>query len=192
MKRSLLVLAIALGASVWWTASAQDSTIPILNPGFEDDVLACAPGQYCSQYSITGWLCGPQSGTFKPSTVNFPTGVPGGVNVAYIGNSSATGSILQVAPAVVRANTTYTLTLSVGHRADYAFTGYVAALMAGNATLAYDSSLSPAPGAFLTDVIVYNSGATPPQLGHALTIFVKSLGAGQVEIDNVSLSATPQ
>jgi hypothetical protein len=184
--------AVLFTAAILRIACAQETAIPILNAGFEDDVLACEPGQYCSQFSITGWLCGPESGTFRPSTVNFPTGVPEGMNVAYIGNSLATGSILQVTPAIVKANTTYTLTLSVGHRADYAFTGYVAALTAGNVTLAYDSSLSPPAGSFLTDAIVYRSGAEPPQLGHALTIFVKSLGSGQVEIDDVSLTATPQ
>jgi hypothetical protein len=64
--------------------------------------------------------------------------------------------------------------------------------MAGNVTLAFDSSLSPAAGSFLTDVIVYTSGANPPHLGQALQIFVKSIGTGQVEIDDVSLTATPQ
>jgi hypothetical protein len=69
------------------------------------------------------------------------------------------------------------------------FTGYSAALLAGNVNLAYDNSLAPAPGTFLTDVIVYNSGAAPPQLGQRLQILVRSVGTGQVDIDNVSLTA---
>jgi hypothetical protein len=108
-----------------------------------------------------------------------------------IGNAVSTGSILQTLGATIQANTKYILRLSVGAAATYPFTGYNAALMAGNVTLAHDDTLSPAPGTFLTDVIVYNAGTTPPQLGQPLQIFVQSKGSGQVDIDNVSLSATP-
>lgn len=197
MKRYVRIAPLAmvvLAIAVLWIASAQETVtqIPILNPGFEEDVLACAGGSNCYAFSNTGWLCGPYTDVFKPSTVQFPGGVPGGVNVAAIGGAPVTGSILQTLGATVKANTIYTLTLSVGARADYAFTGYTASLMAGNVALASDSSLSPTPGTFLTDVIVYQSGAKPPQLGKPLQIFVQSHGAGQVDIDDVSLTATPQ
>jgi hypothetical protein len=180
--------------AVFGIASAQQTvvSVPILNPGFEDDVLSCAASYTCDAAPLTGWLCGPYAGVFKPSTAQFPQGVPGGTNVAYIGrgNTTITGSIAQTLGAKVQPNTTYTLQLSVGARADLAFTGYTASLLAGNVTLASDSSLSPAPGTFLTDVIVYASGAAPPQLGQRLQILVKSLGNGQVDIDNLSLTAT--
>ena len=183
---------VTLTVAVSWIAFAQETTIPIplLNPGFEQDVLACAPGYYCFYPGVSGWLAGPQTQIFKPSTVQFPGGVPGGVNVAAVGNNGSTSSILQVTPAVVQANTIYTLRLSVGARTDFAFTGYTAALMAGNMTLAFDDTLTPAAGAFLPDVIVYKAGANPLQLGQALQILVKSIGIGQVDIDNVSLTAT--
>jgi len=187
MKRSLMALLVALAGSVLSTASGQTAIqIPLLNPGFEEDVLGCGPG--CSEVSITGWLCGPSSGTFKPAAAQFPGGVPSGVNVAFVGNAYSTGSIMQVAPVHLSANNTYTLKLSIGHRADYAFTGYFAALMAGNVVLAYDSSLNPAPGTWMEDVIVYKSGNNPPQYDQPITIFIKSLGTGQVEIDDVLLT----
>lgn len=98
---------------------------------------------------------------------------------------------MQTLGATVQATTTYVLRLSIGARADFPFTGYFVALMAGNVTLAYDnSSLSPAAGTFLSDQIRYLSGH-PIQEGQPLQIFVKSLGAGQVNIDNVSLTAMP-
>ena len=124
-----------------------------------------------------------------------PGGVPGGADVAFMGRGLSTiqiGSISQTLGPTVRANTTYTLTLRVGARADIGFTGYSAALLAGNVTLAFDHTLDPAPGTFLTDVIVYQSAATPPQLGQRLQILVKSVGTGQFDIDNVSLTATPE
>jgi hypothetical protein len=195
MRRYLVLLPIALMLSGTMFAQKTATTIAILNPGFEDDVLSCGEGFSCDAGPLTGWLCGPDAGVFKPSTAQFPNGVPGGTNVAYIGrglNTIQAGSILQAVGATVQANTTYILTLSVGARADIGFTGYSAALMAGNVTLAYDNSLSPAPGTFLTDVIVYQSGAAPPQLGQRLQIRVKSVGTGQVDIDNVSLTAAPE
>jgi hypothetical protein len=153
-----------------------------------------AAGPDCDEWFLTGWQCGPSTGLFKPSNVEFPNGIPGGTNVAYIGqgNTTITGSILQALGATVQSNTTYTLQLSVGARADLAFTGYSAALLAGNVTLAADNTLTPAPGTFLTDVIVYKSGAAPPQLRQRLQILVKSAGQGQVNIDNVSLTAAPE
>lgn len=53
------------------------------------------------------------------------------------------------------------------------------------------ASNTPVGGTFVTAVIGYKSGATPPQLGQALQVFVKSLGTGQVDIDNVSVIALP-
>ena len=169
----------------------ETTTIPILNPGFEDDVLACA-GANCDAAPLTGWSCGPFAGVFKPTTAQFPNGVPRGTNVAYLGRDTMTGSILQTVGATVHANTTYVLNLNVGARADSPFTGYLAALMAGNVTLAYDNSLFPVPGTFLTDVIVYKSGANPRQLGQHLQILIKNVGTGQADIDDVSLTATHQ
>jgi hypothetical protein len=193
MKRYLRLLVVPLAVAVLRTASAQEATtsIPILNPGFEDDVLSCTAASACYVVGSTGWLVGPATATFKPSTTQFSE-IPGGVNVAAIGAIvHSTGSILQTLGATVQANTKYTLTLSVGARLDYSFTGYNAALVAGNVTLAQDDTLIPGPGKFLEDMIVYNSGATPPQLGKPLQILIQSKGTGQVAIDNVSLSATP-
>lgn len=53
---------------------------------------------------------------------------------------------------------------------------------------AWIRTLNPAPGTFLADVIVYKSGAAPPQLGQRLQIRVKSAGTGRVDVDNVSTS----
>jgi hypothetical protein len=77
----------------------------------------------------------------------------------------------------------------VGARADQPFTGYAAALMAGNVTLAAGNKATPVGGTFVTEEIVYNSGASPAQLGQPLPILVRSLGNGQVNIAGVSLTA---
>ena len=191
MRRYMLLLPAAL----FGIASAQENaapvSIPILNSHFQGDVLFCAAGSNCSGPGATGWLCGPSTSVAKLSAVQYPGVAPEGIYVAAIGGSYVTDSILQTLGADVQANTTYTLKLSVGARADIPFTGYLAALLAGNVTLASRNAATPVGGNFVTDVIVAKSGANPPQLGQPLQILVKSIGTGQVDISSVSLTATP-
>jgi len=183
-----------LACMIAGTAFAQNVAIPIpiLNPGFEADALSCSAGLNCFAGGVTGWLVGPASGIIKPSTAQYPGGIPGGANVAYIGVPPSTGSLMQTLGETVRANATYTLSVAIGHRADEVFTGYVAAITAADVILASDSSLSPASGTFEEDVIVYRSGPNPPQLGRSLAIFIKSFGTGQADVDNVSLTVADQ
>jgi len=200
-KRHLLLAAAVLAPLTatlfFWRAPAQENSavsIPILNPRFDIDVLSCSPGNLCyppSGSGITGWICGPETNAQKMSTVQYPDAPPEGLYVVSIGYTYATGSILQTLGATVQANTTYTLTLNVGARADVPFTGYLASLGAGNVTLASGNKVTPVGGTFAREVIVYNSGANPAQLGQPLQIFVKSLGTGQVNISAVSLTAQP-
>jgi hypothetical protein len=193
--RRFLLLMLPLGASVVGTASAQGTQIPIQNAGFEADVLNCAPGPNCWNSAVPGWLPGwlngEFSGTIKPGTGQYPGGVPGAVNVAFLGGSQMAGSIFQTVGSTLQANTTYTLRFSLGHRADDAFTGYVATLLAGSVAVAYDDSLNPAAGTFVEDTITYSTGATPALRGQLLAISIKSVGTGQANIANVSLTYSP-
>ena len=189
MKTYLLL--ILFGSLTLYTAPAQEATfaIPVINPGFETDVQTC-PAEPCYAAGITGWMVGPVSGTFRPGPLQYPIGIPGGLNVGAIGNFSSTGSIMQTTGVTLRADTTYVLKLSIGQRLDYPFTGYAVSLMAGGVVLASDSSLQPAPGTFLTDTIVYKTGPHPPLAGLPLQIIVTSVGTGEVDVDKVSLTAT--
>lgn len=55
---------------------------------------------------------------------------------------------------------------------------------------AFGDKATPVGGTFVTEVAVYESGATTAQLGQPLQIFVNSLVAtGQVSISGVSLTA---
>ncbi len=190
MKIQALLLSIAT-LSVW-TASAQVN-IPILNPQFNADTLTCTPGSApCYEYGITGWMTGPLNGYALDSTVQFYSAPPEGLYVAFLGYPPTTGSISQTLGDTLEANTTYTQKVAVGARADFPFTGYTVALLAGNVTLASGNKATPTGGTFVTDVVVYASGATPAQLGKPLQIVIKSLGTGQVAIAGVSLTATAE
>jgi hypothetical protein len=190
MKRlSALVILSALAIALPSLVAEENTAITVLNPGFESPVLPCQAGLTCDTTKVPDWLPSGFTGTIKPGAAQYPSGVPGGSNVAFLGQpGTSTGAISQVTGAVVQANTKYTLTLYVGHRADEAFGGYVAALTAGGVTLAYDNTLAPTAGTFLQDVIVYNAGANPSLLGLPVTISIQSVGSGQINIDNVSLT----
>jgi len=171
------------------SASAQVPTsVPILNPLFVEDQLACSPGGGCDSLSITGWLCGPQTYLVKTSSAQFKIAPTQGLYVAALGTTAATGSIFQTLGDTVQANVTYTLKVTVGARADYPFTGYEAALLAGNVVVASGNKATPVGGGFATEVLTYSSGATPAQLGKPLQIVVKSLGTGQVSVSAVVLT----
>jgi hypothetical protein len=188
MKIQTLLLSLA--ALSVWTASAQVN-IPILNPKFDMDVLTCSPGYYCDQNGITGWIVGPGTAVAKLSTTQYPNAPSTGLYVAAIGWSAVSGSILQTVGATVQFNTTYILTVEVGARADYVFTGYTASLLAGNVLLASNHKATPVGGTFATEVVAYDSGDGPAQLGQPLQILITSTGAGQVDVSGVSLTATP-
>lgn len=183
----LTMSAMALGIA---SAQAATFSIPIVNPLFIDDQLSCtAGGLTCFAPGATGWLVGPQTGVELVSSAQYPFAPPEGFYVLAVGYTNVTGSVMQTLGDTLQANTTYVLKLKIGARADVPFTGYVASLMAGNFVLASNNSATPVGGTFVTDVIVYSSGANPPQLGKPLQIFAKGLGFGQFNIAEVSLTA---
>jgi len=182
------LLLVVISACELWTASAQTS-IAITNPLFVDDQVKCSSGQSCSAGNVSGWICGPQTSIAIFSKTQYPTGSAAGLHAAALGYQNGSGSIFQTLGATVQANTTYTLKVEVGARADYEFTGYKAALLAGNVELVEGHSATPVGGTFVIDTVVYSSGANPPQLGQPLQIFVKSEGFGQVDVAAVKLTA---
>ena len=62
-------------------------------------------------------------------------------------------------------------------------------LLSGNVTLASGNRSTPVGGTFVPEVVVYESGATPAQLGQPLQVLIRSLGNGEVCISGVSLTA---
>jgi hypothetical protein len=128
-----LTVLLSLAALSTLAASAQ-VRIDILNPVFEEDQLTCTAGYSCFEFNISGWICGPETGLQRVSQAEFP-GIPAeGIYVAAVGNTGGTGSIVQMLGDTLQPNTTYVLKVKVGARTDYPFTGYIAGLVAGNAT----------------------------------------------------------
>lgn len=101
MGGALLVLALGSESAIAAT------NVPIANPGFEADVLS--PG-FTSRI-ISGWDVDDFSGNdgddgvFRPTSTNYPSGPPEGLNLAYVNHPE--NRIGQTLTSTLRANTTY-------------------------------------------------------------------------------------
>jgi hypothetical protein len=189
---------------------AQASTITVLNPSFEADVLTCAPSSPgCSTDDFitdwTGTTAYPGGfdgvgvdytgvyGVYNPGTVSYPGGVPNGVNVAFLQAIANSVSISQTLSATLEANATYTLTVWEGLRND---TGVIApglgcsgsniALEAGGTvlnSLANETTVTcpTVRGAFEEFTVTFNSaGVTPALIGDPLEIVLTANGSGSI------------
>jgi len=191
-----------LAAIALTVAPAWCGAITVNNPSFEADTVPPGPS---SVVCATGWSC-PNGGAAtetRASTILtfFNAGViPDGVNAAYV-NSLGTSVaslpyFIQTLAATVQADTTYTLTVFVGHDLVDGADPYRVSLEANSVVLASDSSLNPAAGTFQLDTITFDSGANPAQLGQPLSIRLAGLGLASgfsietVWFDNVQLNAT--
>jgi len=175
------------------TATAQGQGIPIVNGNFNSDLLGCAAGPLCFDFGvIPGWVAGVPAATLKPSTGaggEFPGGIPGGgPNVAAVGDANGAATITQDLGFTPSPNTTYTLTVYVGQRADYPLIAYAVELVVGTTSVASDTTLMPAAGSFALDTVTYNSGSSP-SAGN-LIIRLSASGGGQADFAQVALTAT--
>jgi hypothetical protein len=185
------------------------TALTIVNPGFEDPVLAngswtITPSAWTNGYydvtAPTVWVVGnSDAGAYNPATGADYGGVaPEGNNLMFA--NSGTGydkGMRQVLSATLRANTQYDLSASVGN--PFLFNesttagDYRIELLAGGVVLASDTGPSPADDTtWTTASLTYNSGASPAQLGEALEIRLVAVnftdGKG-VDFDDVKLTA---
>jgi hypothetical protein len=165
-------------------ATSSAASITIANYGFEAVALA-NPDDYIAD-NIPGWVTSINSSTFRPSSAEYPGGIPEGLNVAAVANGAF---IFQTLTDTLTADTTYSLFVDVGNRPGF-FHGYTVTLSAGSDVLATESSLSPASGSFLTSTISYYAAVGNADLGQALRITLSDSGiSGQVNFDDVRLDA---
>lgn len=186
-------------------------SIPIVNAGFEDPVLA--DNDFTSLTPFPGWSLfdpgnlipgGSDYGVFNPPTEAFPGEAPEGNNVGYIYLVNPIGSgevgLSQVLGETLGANTQYTLEVDVGDQLENSgfpltgFPGYRVELLSGGNVLSSDiNSLAPVEGTFETSTITYMVLANDPNLGGLLEIRLFNILGGpgiEVNFDNVRLDAT--
>jgi len=170
------------------------TAISIVNAGFETP--AKDDGIYSNDFTdCPGWSAfdGAFGGVWDISAANYGGNAPEGENIAYV--YSGTAGIEQVLAETVKADTTYTLSVEVGNNVlpIAPWTGYTVQLLAGGTVLdADDNSLTIAADTIKTSTVVYASGAddvADPNVGLPLQIRLLSLGGGEVNFDDVQLSA---
>ena len=194
----LLISGVCALAFCLLTTGAWADSITVQNASFE---LVGEPGpQYhrapergcafndVAQGFIPDWTpsVNASAGSFQPgsSTTYFSTLADGNI-VAYINN----GSISQTLGVSVLPDSTYTLSVDVGRRFDFAGVNYSLSLLDGSNVLGTctqsGSNASIAAGTFADITLTCTTGASVPAglLGIELT------GSGtQVDFDNVHLS----
>ena len=186
---SLFLLSIVVLGCI--AVPARADSIAIQNPSFEitNPLIYSSPGYGSWNYGpIPGWtITGGGAGSLQPGPTSYPSPLPDGSIVAY----SNGGTISQTLSASLLPNTTYTLSVDVGHRLDTPdlyLSNYTIELLAGGTILnALSGSTSfITPGTFQSDFFGFTTGARVPSgnLGIAL------LSSGpQAEFDNVQLTA---
>jgi putative cofactor-binding repeat protein len=199
-RKTIRLTGTTLNSRLFWSAfllffaplSARSSTtLPIQNPSFEiTNALMSGCGAGCSynyDIGIPGWTVTGNGGSFQPSSAYLTLPPQDGQIVAY----SEDGSIGQILTSTLQPNSTYTLSVDVGHRLDGLTSNYMIELLAGGNVLSSitgNSANIPA-GSMATESLSYTSGATVTA-GQPLEILLISAG-NQSDFDNVTLTLIP-
>jgi hypothetical protein len=139
-----------------------------------------------SENAIPGWSASnpDAAGQLNPGvssgTTTYYNSVPDGDWIAY----ASAGNLTQ-SPATVVANTTYTLSVSLGLRKDFPALGTAELVVNGNAYVA--TGVAPSSGNWATFTAAYNSALHPADVGLPLTIELISNGT-QAGFDDVTLN----
>lgn len=219
MSRLFLNCAAALFFSILSTASSIASPILVSNYSFESPATTSL-----THGNAPGWTQlnnGGQGGVYNPyeyvsddrfyiganSTTDPANGGSGflgivGENVGYSFNNGPGGGFRQTLAATVAADTVYTLTVSVGNRAQIhgegPFAGSLIELIAGNTVIASSTdNVGPTVGSFQDQVTISaNSNTFADLIGDQITIMLLTTNALRSGIatdwDNVRLDAASQ
>ncbi len=185
-------------------------SVQLLDSSFESLGLA---DQVHSQQDLADWLYhsepnllrgvwNPDQGTYPGALGNgTPSGADGDEVLALenIGGDPGMAWITQIMPTTMERDKLYTLSVAVGHRAPGGsrgfsnFGGYEIQLLAGNRIIASSSNqVSPQPGTFQTDTLVYDSTGVHQSIeGAALSVRIRQTyqqyGVG-TDFDDVRLT----
>jgi hypothetical protein len=164
------------------------SAVTIVNPSFE------SPAKADAYYSVDltdcpGWTRidnGGFIGVWDIPAANYGGNAPEGENIAYANSDGFEQTLTQT----LAADTTYTLTVEVGNRTGFAWTGYKVQLLADETVLDEDNNtVAIADNTFKTSTVTYayDSGQSA-LLGQPLKIRLLCLDGNEVNFDNVELT----
>ena len=190
----VLVLVLS-GVSADYADAFGSESITILNPGFEDPVLADGvwtedggPNwsngvyRYNRNGDLLGWFApGGLAGVFNPDEViGYPNGDAfagqnvGWANWRFFDTGSWYVGLSQVLNATLQADTQYVLGAQIGNPLLNRFLpvspDYRIELLAGGVLLEFDTGAPPARGMWEHHSLTYDSSVNPAQLGEPLEI----------------------
>lgn len=200
---------IALLAATAASAFAYNVTISNFDfetDGFDFDAFTNNPGVIPTGWTAIGSFTGAFYGYFNPDNVAFDDTDGSGVgvnmsgpNIFYFGSAVTGEGIQQTLSESFAADTDYALTVALGAReGNIAFTASLdVVLLAGATIIASDTFRNTSnDGTFADYTLNYSyNGAHAGLIGQALTIqFIEndSVATGEVDIDNVRLTAIPE
>ena len=191
-SRLLFLCAVFVCTALTCGALRADGVVPVTNGSFDSQgtfTQACVSGCMFNTGPIPGWTLTGVGGSFMPDPTQFTLPLPSAGIVAF----SNGGTILQDLGIGVQSNSTYTLTVDIGHRLNYPSTTYSIALDDGSSTLCTRPLISDSfitPGQFAGVTLTCTTGS--PVAPGDLTIVLTS-GGNQIDFDNVALSVvTPE
>jgi len=204
MKKSSFLAIVGLVVGVCLpVSSAGAAGIPIVNPGFEDPVLA---EDGWTDVAPPGWtqVGGEWVGAWHVTIGDFdPVVAPEGQNVLYTENipTSVVDGVAQILTETFAGVTDYTLTAEVGNSWEYYWSGYSVQLLAGGTVIAEDyDTVWPGYMLWATSTVQYTyDPAHSALVGQPLEIRLLNLGLDKdnppadevvgVEFDNVILTS---
>jgi hypothetical protein len=201
MMKKLILTAMAIVAIA--AVSANATLVTVDEHSFEGAKLLTGwvdvPGNPTSAAPNTSiaavaspWVLSGGQGSGWTTASQYSGGIPDGDIYVYLNDS---GSISQTLSATLQADTTYTLTVATGFRADLpgygfdTFPGYGIELWAGSTMLASAYGTDVALDSWKDVTATYTSGASVT----AAALRINLVGYGiQTNYDNVRLTAVPE
>lgn len=159
--------------------------VPVPNFGFEQPVL---PSGGWSN-TVPGWTVSGSAGVFRPTSSEFPGGVPEGQQIAFVNSG---GALTATLGETLQPNTLYILDVDWGRRTDNPSALHSMTLRAGGVELGWvnNSTIGNGPvppvGGWST-ARGYFTANHNASIGSPLEIRLSQAGSGQSSYDNVRL-----
>lgn len=175
-------------------ATAAPITIPDFS--FEDGDPA-GPG---FSYTITPWVrSNNNAGAFKEQITGFASHGTDhlGLELMAEGQQANRNIYQSITGVTYQANTTYTLTVAVGHRSGNTTSGNISRYRLASSTTVFATgeynAFTNVPAGTFADAppLVFNTANNAAAVGQTIRIRLEARGAGRSHFDNIRLDATP-
>lgn len=178
---------------------SRATAAPVTIPDFSfEDGDPTQPNAYTN--TITPWVrSNNNAGAFKEQIVGFASHGTDhlGMELMSEGQQASRNIYQTITGVTFQANTTYTLTVAVGHRSGNTTSGNISRYRLASSTTVfatgnYDAFANVPAGTFAdAPPLVFNTANNAAAVGQTIRIRLEARGAGRSHFDNIRLDATP-